>query len=86
MLQTGSSPPRLDGLVVLVVDATTGIGRELATRLSAAGAIVAVVGAGHPDRGDDAATKAAFLFKSLNDAGLLALQYRNEIRVPVEAG
>lgn len=48
MLQTGSSPPRLDGLVVLVVDATTGVGRELTTRLSAAGALVAVVGAGHP--------------------------------------
>ncbi|MCX5228795.1 hypothetical protein ABZY16_37165 [Streptomyces sp. NPDC006553] len=86
MLQTGSSPPRLDGLVVLVVDATTGIGRELATRLSAAGAIVAVVGAGHPDRGDDAATNAAFLCKALNDAGLLALPYRIDIRDPAEAG
>ncbi|WP_328942442.1 SDR family oxidoreductase [Streptomyces sp. NBC_00250] len=86
MLQTGSSPPRLDGLVVLVVDATTGIGRELATRLSAAGAVVAVVGAGHPDRGDDAATNAAFLCKALDDAGLTALPYRIDIRDPAEAG
>ncbi|MFF9066953.1 hypothetical protein ACF09E_16525 [Streptomyces sp. NPDC014891] len=86
MLQTGSSPPRLDGLVVLVVDATTGVGRELATRLSAAGAVVAVVGAGHPDRGDDAATNAAFLCKALSDAGLLALPYRIDVRDPAEAG
>ncbi|MEU7701389.1 hypothetical protein ACF064_08535 [Streptomyces sp. NPDC015492] len=86
MLQTGSSPPRLDGLVVLVVDATTGVGRELTTRLSAAGAVVAVVGAGHPDRGDDAATNAAFLCKALSDAGLLALPYRIDVRDPAEAG
>ncbi|MER5961298.1 hypothetical protein [Streptomyces sp. NPDC002057] len=86
MLQTGSSPPRLDGLVVLVVDATTGVGRELTTRLCAAGAVVAVVGAGHPDRGDDAATNAAFLCKALTDAGLVALPYRIDIGDPAEAG
>lgn len=86
MLQTGSSPPRLDGLVVLVVDATTGVGRELTTRLSAAGALVAVVGAGHPDRADDAATNAAFLCKALTDAGLVALPYRIDVRDPAEAG
>ncbi|KQX47429.1 MULTISPECIES: hypothetical protein [unclassified Streptomyces] len=86
MLQTGSSPPRLDGLVVLVVDATTGIGRELTTRLCSAGATVAVVGAGHPDRGDDAATNAAFLCKALTDAGLVALPYRIAAGDPAEAG
>ncbi|MEW1696779.1 hypothetical protein [Streptomyces sp. NPDC091278] len=85
MLQTGSAPPRLDGLVVLVVDATTGAGRELTTRLCAAGAVVAVVGGGHPDRVDDAATNAAFLCKALTDAGLVALPYRIDIGDPAEA-
>ncbi|MEU9297314.1 hypothetical protein [Streptomyces sp. NPDC048266] len=86
MVQTGSPPPRLDSLVVLVVDATTGVGRELTTRLCAAGATVAVVGAGHPDRGDDAATNAAFLCKALVDAGFVALPYRIGVRDPAEAG
>ncbi|MER7952891.1 hypothetical protein ABTY59_36480 [Streptomyces sp. NPDC096079] len=85
MARTGPPPLRLDGLVVLVVDATTGIGRELTTRLCAAGAIVAVVGAGHPGRDDDAATNAAFLCKELTDLGLVALPYRIDIGDPVEA-
>ncbi|MFG3036133.1 hypothetical protein ACGFYZ_04440 [Streptomyces sp. NPDC048330] len=85
MVPTGSPPPSLDGLVVLVVDATTGLGRDLAARLCAAGAIVAVVGAGHPDRGDDAATNAAFLCKALADRGLLALPYRIDVGDPDEA-
>jgi NAD(P)-dependent dehydrogenase (short-subunit alcohol dehydrogenase family) len=66
----------LNGCVVLVVDATTGVGRIVTTRLCAAGAAVAVVGAGHPERGDDAATNAAFLCKELTDIGLIALPYQ----------
>lgn len=72
---TFSSPP-LAGAVVLVVDATAGVGRRIATRLCAAGAAVAVVAAGHPGRADDAATNAAFLCKELADIGLVALPYQ----------
>ncbi|WP_329569469.1 hypothetical protein [Streptomyces sp. NBC_01361] len=70
------APPPLDGCVVLVVDATTGTGRVVTARLCAAGAAVAVVGAGHRGRGDDAATNAAFLCKELADIGLVALPYQ----------
>ncbi|MFD6619641.1 hypothetical protein ACFWFB_30835 [Streptomyces albidoflavus] len=72
---TFSSPP-LAGAVVLVVDATAGVGRRIATRLCAAGAAVAVVAAGHPGRADDAATNAAFLCKELADIGMVALPYQ----------
>ncbi|MEU6392985.1 hypothetical protein [Streptomyces sp. NPDC046939] len=68
-------PPLADA-VVLVVDATAGVGRRIATQLCAAGAAVAVVGAGHPGRADDAATNAAFLCKELADIGLVALPYQ----------
>ncbi|MEK0100402.1 hypothetical protein WDA79_18250 [Streptomyces sp. A475] len=70
------APPPLDGCVVLVVDATTGTGRVVTARLCAAGAAVAVIGAGHRGRGDDAATNAAFLCKELADIGLVALPYQ----------
>ncbi|MEJ8636241.1 hypothetical protein [Streptomyces sp. MS2.AVA.5] len=76
----GPHPPApLDGCIVLVVDATTGAGRIVTARLCAAGAAVAVVGAGHPGRGDDAATKAAFLCKELADIDRVALPYRTDI-------
>lgn len=74
--------PPLNGCVVLVIDATTGVGRSVATRLSAAGAAVAVVGAGHPGRGDDAATNAAFLCKELTGIGLVALPYQVDVARP----
>ena len=69
-MQQVYAPPPLEGSVVLVIDATTGIGRIVTTRLCAAGAAVAVVGAQHRGRGDDAATNAAFLCKELADIGL----------------
>ncbi|MFC8366643.1 hypothetical protein [Streptomyces sp. CB02400] len=74
--------PPLNGCVVLVMDATTGAGRSVATRLSAAGAAVAVVGAGHPGRDDDAATNAAFLCKELAGIGLVALPYQVDVTRP----
>ncbi|MEU8700823.1 hypothetical protein AB0C61_24780 [Streptomyces sp. NPDC048680] len=72
-------PAALGGRVVLVVDATTGIGRIVTIRLCAAGAKVAVVGAEHRGRGDDAATNAAFLCKELAEIGMVALPYRADI-------
>ncbi len=78
--------PPLNGRVVLVIDATTGVGRTVATRLSAAGAAVAVVGAGHPGRDDDAATSAAFLCKELADVGLVALPYQVDVTRPETLG
>ncbi|GAB2956905.1 hypothetical protein GCM10023080_015370 [Streptomyces pseudoechinosporeus] len=74
--------PPLSGCVVLVVDATAGVGRRIATRLCAAGGAVAVVGAGHPGRGDDAATNAAFLCKELAGIGLVALPYQADVERP----
>ncbi|WP_308408739.1 hypothetical protein [Streptomyces sp. AC627_RSS907] len=74
--------PPLVGSVVLVVDATAGVGRRIATRVCAAGGAVAVVGAGHPGRGDDAATNAAFLCKELADIGLVALPYQADTERP----
>ncbi|CAL9410424.1 hypothetical protein ACH4NV_31080 [Streptomyces althioticus] len=74
--------PPLKGCVVIVIDATTGAGRGVATRLSAAGAAVAVVGAGHSGRGDDAATNAAFLCKELAGIGLVALPYQADVDRP----
>jgi len=73
------APAPLNGCVVLVVDATTGVGRIVTARLCAAGAAVAVAGAGHPGRGDDAATNAAFLCKELTDIGLVALPYQADL-------
>ncbi|MBO0919205.1 SDR family NAD(P)-dependent oxidoreductase [Streptomyces laculatispora] len=73
------APEALEGRVVLVVDATTGIGRIITIRLCAAGAKVAVVGAEHRGRGDDAATNAAFLCKELAEIGMVALPYRADI-------
>lgn len=73
------APRSLEGRVVLVVDATTGIGRIVTIRLCAAGARVAVVGAAHRGRGDDAATNAAFLCKELAEIGMSALPYRADI-------
>lgn len=75
-LAASYAPVPLTGRVVLVVDATTGIGRAITARLCAAGAAVAVVGAGHPGRGDDAATNAAFLCKELAGIGHVALPYQ----------
>ncbi|MGW7287056.1 SDR family NAD(P)-dependent oxidoreductase [Streptomyces sp. NPDC054847] len=75
-LAASYAPVPLTGCVVLVVDATTGIGRTITARLCAAGAAVAVVGAGHPGRGDDAATNAAFLCKELAGIGHVALPYQ----------
>lgn len=69
----------LEGRVVLVIDATTGIGRIVTIRLCAAGAKVAVVGAEHRGRGDDAATNAAFLCKELAEIGMSALPYRADV-------
>lgn len=43
------------------------------------GAKVAVVGAEHRGRGDDAATNAAFLCKELAEIGMVALPYRADI-------
>lgn len=74
--------PPLHGCVVLVVDATTGVGRRVASQLCALGAAVAVVGAGHPGRGDDAATNAAFLCKELAGIGLVALPYQADVERP----
>jgi NAD(P)-dependent dehydrogenase (short-subunit alcohol dehydrogenase family) len=75
-LAASYAPAPLAGCVVLVVDGTTGIGRAITARLCAAGAAVAVVGAGHPGRGDDAATNAAFLCKELAGIGHVALPYQ----------
>ncbi|MFD6888620.1 hypothetical protein [Streptomyces sp. NPDC059957] len=68
--------------IVLVVDATIGIGRVLTRRLCLAGASVAVVGAGHRERADDAAANAAFLCKELASLGLVALPYRVDVDRP----
>lgn len=76
---TSYEPSPLEGCVVLVIDATTGIGRIVTTRLCAAGATVAVVGAEHRERGDDAATNAAFLCKELAEIGMCALPYRADL-------
>jgi NAD(P)-dependent dehydrogenase (short-subunit alcohol dehydrogenase family) len=72
----------LHGCVVLVVDATTGVGRRVTSQLCALGAAVAVVGAGHPGRDDDAATNAAFLCKELAGIGLIALPYQADVERP----
>ncbi|MEH0424227.1 hypothetical protein [Streptomyces sp. B21-083] len=72
--------------VVLVIDATIGIGRVLTRRLCLAGASVAVVGAGHRERGDDAAANAAFLCKELAALGLVALPYRVDVDRPETVG
>ncbi|MEU0168268.1 hypothetical protein ABZ214_22840 [Streptomyces iakyrus] len=74
--------PPLHGCVVLVVDATTGVGRRVTSQLCALGAAVAVVGAGHPGRDDDAATNAAFLCKELAGIGLVALPYQADVERP----
>ncbi|MEU0246746.1 hypothetical protein ABZ192_20920 [Streptomyces sp. NPDC006235] len=74
--------PPLHGCVALVVDGTTGVGRRVASQLCALGAAVAVVGAGHPGRGDDAATNAAFLCKELAGIGLVALPYQADVERP----
>ncbi|MCK8434296.1 hypothetical protein G3I77_15070 [Streptomyces sp. D2-8] len=72
----------MHGCVVLVVDATTGVGRRVTSQLCALGAAVAVVGAGHPGRDDDAATNAAFLCKELAGIGLVALPYQADVERP----
>lgn len=69
----------LEGRVVLVIDATTGIGRIVTIRLCAAGAKVAVVGTEYRGRRDDAATNAAFLCKELAEIGMSALPYRADV-------
>ncbi|MFI6806388.1 hypothetical protein ACIBO6_15380 [Streptomyces luteogriseus] len=79
-------PPPLHGCVVLVVDATTGVGRRVTSQLCALGAAVAVVGAGHPGRDDDAATNAAFLCKELAGIGLVALPYQADVERPESFG